>query len=229
MEKLSSEHSVDLTGQKFGKLLVLGKADTQPDRGAYNYKCKCDCGVEVVVNGTALRHNNRTSCKRWECLSDISSVLEEKETPETAVQNAYFAGHFDGEGCISFQRDSTGTFPGLTARVSAVYKPVILEYQDYFGGSVHEVEPPNTHGRSHCRYQWLWHISAVHQVLRFIRRVLPYSHEKRAQLELAHEYIMLRVQSAKHDAGDEVKAMLPELVQKMSELKRFEFPPIATN
>lgn len=50
---------IDLTGRRFGRLLVLGR------EGTYYYddgfvavplwRCRCDCGRETVVQGSCLR------------------------------------------------------------------------------------------------------------------------------------------------------------------------------
>jgi hypothetical protein len=51
---------IDLSGQRFGRLAVLGRAQrAKPE--AY-WHCRCDCGVEVVVNGCRLRNGNTRSC-----------------------------------------------------------------------------------------------------------------------------------------------------------------------
>ena len=50
----------DLTGQKFGKLLVLGLSEKSGRRLFWN--CLCDCGKELVVSGTHLRQRNQLSC-----------------------------------------------------------------------------------------------------------------------------------------------------------------------
>ena len=55
MKKLS------LIGERFGKLTVIceqGKTKSQN----ILWKCKCDCGKEVVVNGSYLRNGHSKSC-----------------------------------------------------------------------------------------------------------------------------------------------------------------------
>ncbi len=57
---------IDLTGRRFGRLLVLGR------EGTYYYddgfvavplwRCRCDCGRETVVRGTCLRRGTTRSC-----------------------------------------------------------------------------------------------------------------------------------------------------------------------
>jgi hypothetical protein len=53
---------LDLTGQRFGRLLVGERA---PDRHGHHrvaWHCLCDCGAEAVVTTTALRSGNTRSC-----------------------------------------------------------------------------------------------------------------------------------------------------------------------
>lgn len=51
---------IDLTNQKFGKLLVLEKAITQNEK--VMWKCLCDCGNIVFVKGVNLKNNRTKSC-----------------------------------------------------------------------------------------------------------------------------------------------------------------------
>jgi hypothetical protein len=50
----------DLTGQRFGRLLVIGPA---PSRPRYpKWQCKCSCGRTAVVGGQNLRNGSNVSC-----------------------------------------------------------------------------------------------------------------------------------------------------------------------
>lgn len=51
----------DLTGQRFGKLLVLECAG-KPDGRRYYWKCQCDCGNIKIVAGASLTSGNTKSC-----------------------------------------------------------------------------------------------------------------------------------------------------------------------
>ena len=51
----------DLTGQPFGRLVVIREAGRAKD-GKVLWLCKCDCGAEVVVSGDNLRSENTKSC-----------------------------------------------------------------------------------------------------------------------------------------------------------------------
>lgn len=50
---------IDLSGKKFGRLLVLTKA---PRTYQTMWNCVCSCGSKVTVSGANLRTNHSTSC-----------------------------------------------------------------------------------------------------------------------------------------------------------------------
>lgn len=54
--------AMDLTGQRFGKLLVLCR-DSRKDGGNWYWICECDCGNRKSIRGTSLlRENGTRSC-----------------------------------------------------------------------------------------------------------------------------------------------------------------------
>lgn len=55
---------IDLTGQRFGRLTVLGRSENQGKQTTWS--CKCDCGRMAVVRGDHLREGATQSCGCWE-------------------------------------------------------------------------------------------------------------------------------------------------------------------
>lgn len=51
----------DLTGQRFGRLEVLGFAERRKNGQAY-WKCRCDCGRETIVRQGYLESGKTKSC-----------------------------------------------------------------------------------------------------------------------------------------------------------------------
>jgi hypothetical protein len=69
----------DLTGNRFGKLVVLyAVSETQGDYGALVWRCRCECGKEINVMYTDLMSGNKKSCG---CLKEESqkNLLERME------------------------------------------------------------------------------------------------------------------------------------------------------
>lgn len=56
---------IDLTGQRFGRLTVIERAENAPNR-AIQWYCKCDCGKETTVVNSSLKSGRTRSCG---CLS----------------------------------------------------------------------------------------------------------------------------------------------------------------
>lgn len=52
---------IDLTGKRFGKLVVVSRADNTA-RGACRWRCLCDCGNVRTVQATNLTGGNSSSC-----------------------------------------------------------------------------------------------------------------------------------------------------------------------
>ena len=65
-------HYKDLTGQRFGKLLV-NEIHDRDERGLVVWECQCDCGNIVFVRGTYLINGKTTSCgcHRSECIRKL--------------------------------------------------------------------------------------------------------------------------------------------------------------
>lgn len=68
---MSNNSLIDLTGMRFGKLLVLKRHPENSKSGNARWICKCDCGNESIVIGSKLRSQHTKSCG-CNKLSDIA-------------------------------------------------------------------------------------------------------------------------------------------------------------
>ena len=97
-----SRKKLDLTGQRFGKLTVLGPAENINGRTAW--RCRCDCGRETVARTMHLRNGHVSSCG---CISS-------KENPQSALGLTYIDGT-----CVEMlraktvRRNNTSGVPGV--------------------------------------------------------------------------------------------------------------------
>lgn len=57
---------IDLTGQRFGRLVVVGYAETKRRKAYWN--CQCDCGAIKLVSSSSLKtgHSNSCGCMKRE-------------------------------------------------------------------------------------------------------------------------------------------------------------------
>ena len=52
----------DLTGRRFGRLVVIGRFDMRDLQGRVLFACICDCGRDCVVSSHNLLHGRVKSC-----------------------------------------------------------------------------------------------------------------------------------------------------------------------
>ena len=52
---------IDLTGQRFGRLVVIERVENAKDKHP-QWLCKCDCGTIKVIKGKHLRNGDIVSC-----------------------------------------------------------------------------------------------------------------------------------------------------------------------
>jgi hypothetical protein len=58
---LRGRQAIEMTGQRIGKLLVLGRAGMN-GQGHMQWHVRCQCGVERAVSGSDMRRGRRVSC-----------------------------------------------------------------------------------------------------------------------------------------------------------------------
>lgn len=75
----------DETGARYGRLVVLAKANLVG--GGARWHCVCDCGVETVVRGQGLRAGGSRSCGK--CVKRGPASLELDESSFRVVYNGY--------------------------------------------------------------------------------------------------------------------------------------------
>ena len=82
---------IDLTGKKFGRLTVLGEAESRVRNNgkiAYYWKCRCDCGTEKEIEGRALREGTTVSCGCWRSEKAKANLIGQKFTYLTVLKEA---------------------------------------------------------------------------------------------------------------------------------------------
>ena len=60
-ERIRESLSDNLIGQRFGMLTVIGR-EAQEKRAGWLWRCKCDCGNELLVPGFSLKNGDNSSC-----------------------------------------------------------------------------------------------------------------------------------------------------------------------
>lgn len=95
---------------------------------------------------------------------------------------AYLAGHFDGEGCIRFRLKGKIMSPNLN--VAICHRDTLELYKKHFNGSIDA--KINKNGNKPM-YRWIsFNFSSI---FNFCMSTLPFSIEKKEQLQLALDHI----------------------------------------
>src|SRR5229473_6023653 len=92
------------------------------------------------------------------------------------MEKAYFAGLFDGEGCVRINNNTHGY--NLTVSLSITYVPILEIMRSAFGGSI----SIKTKKRPEHKQLYSWQIGG-REAHNFIMSIHPYLHEKRPQTE----------------------------------------------
>lgn len=53
---------IDLTGQRFGRLLVVSESQKRDRSGSVQWNCLCECGAETTTSTQAMRSGHASSC-----------------------------------------------------------------------------------------------------------------------------------------------------------------------
>ena len=99
----------------------------------------------------------------------------------------YFAGHFDGEGCIYMRARPHSNRARISITITAVYQPVLQEYKLRFGGQITKSSV------SVNKQLWRWQLSSMPEIKVFLIEIAPFLFEKREQAEIALSYLEQRL------------------------------------
>jgi hypothetical protein len=81
---------IDLTGKRFGRFTAIAFHPRRTANGSSYWLCRCDCGVEKLVQYSNLKSGNQQSCGclRRDLSSDWNRTHGMKNTPEYAAWHA---------------------------------------------------------------------------------------------------------------------------------------------
>ena len=132
------------------------------------------------------------------------------------MQMAWFAGFFDGEGCVRIDKVRGGLAYGLSVSISNTYHPSLIVYEQTFGG--HISNSKTRPGRQHKRL-WEWNANGV-TAYNFLVAIEPYMLVKKEQANIAIEYYKLYGnRPGPHGRTDRDKVLQESYFQRLSKLK----------
>lgn len=93
-QRTSNSNSISEDGNRYGKLVVITREGSI--EGYALWRCRCDCGREIITRGVSLRNGNTQSCGLC-----VSSRGEEKIEKILIEQNKVFFRQYKIDECKS--------------------------------------------------------------------------------------------------------------------------------
>ena len=77
--KMMAERAPDLRGRRFGKLTALEPVEERRGGGVV-WRCRCDCGIELLVRSSHLASGEKKSCKECRESERKNSAAQKRKT-----------------------------------------------------------------------------------------------------------------------------------------------------
>jgi hypothetical protein len=126
---------IDITGQRFGKLVVTGvRIPPEPGKKRqWKWECACDCGAKTKATGTHLRKGDVTSCGCAASRKTMGARIREKWLNLKAEDYLAANSAKQGSGCIFW----TGAIGSRGYGVSCLHGEIVaahrLAYETFVG------------------------------------------------------------------------------------------------
>jgi len=134
----------------------------------------------------------------------------------TKFELSYYAGFFDGEGCIMISKKrASRPCRALSVVITNTRVSVLEDIKGIFGGGLFKVR----RGKESYKDKWMWSIGGKKAVA-FLTKIYPYLRLKKKEAELAFEFQRGKT-CGKSDALKERKDIIEEAQYTlMRELKK---------
>jgi hypothetical protein len=166
--------------------------------------------IATLLPGRTTQSVNQ-KCKQLKLLRGYSLPDKTILPPVPLEKVIYFAGHFDGEGCIAM-RDSGKSYK-IFVTITAAYLPVLELYKNFFGGNICKSTGTN-------KPLWKWMLHGYKANLFFLETLYPYLLEKNLQAEVALDFIKIRILASHGHPTQDIRELGHQCYLKLKELKR---------
>lgn len=141
----------DLTGQRFGRLVVLAYAASKRNRRTWT--CRCDCGRGAVVSSDALRGGRTVSCgcRQASVLGDSTRTHGGSRTPVHRVWNTM------KYRCYNPNSPEYPYYGGRGIQVCERWQNSFAAFRSDMGprpagGSIDRIDPDGNYEPGNCRW-----------------------------------------------------------------------------
>lgn len=153
---------IDLTGQRFGRLVVLGLAEKHDFQTREKvWECQCDCGNRILVRGYSLRHGVTKSCG---CLSVETTIKrsvgnEYTKTHGLAGSRIYKIYYAMRARCYNPKRWNYDKYGGRGIRVCDEWMSDFMNFYEWAMASgydetksIDRIDPNGNYEPQNCRF-----------------------------------------------------------------------------
>lgn len=132
-EMLSLRNFVDLTGKRFGQLIVLEEAEGRKINHRSSWLCKCDCGETKIISGNSLVSGKTISCG---CINSKGELKIKKFLDDNNIkyqqQKSFIGLKGTGNKCLTYDFYLPDYNVLIEYQGEQHYKPI-----EHFGGEEH--------------------------------------------------------------------------------------------
>jgi hypothetical protein len=193
---------VQLKAKRLGDVTITSRLSIAPQA----QRTCLDCGARSVSRGFCAKHYQRakrdgritTNPKGTGVPFTYGRTLNEGEPP-------YFAGYFDGDGCIAISPEKRRWYPRVA--FAQTQPDTLMELHALYGGSLTVGAPKDPTRRPKLVYQ----LVQRHAVLALLRDIQPFLIEKRDQVELFLERYQADLS---FEDGKKLKSQLSEMKRR---------------
>lgn len=142
---------IDLTGMRFGRLVVIREAGRK--NGHVAWLCRCDCGKEVVVSGDSLRNGRTQSCGCLQLERSTTHGCTHEPWYPTYKGMMIRCGHWEGgdEYNLRLYRDGGITVCELWRKSPQAFGDWLLAHGWYKGLEIDRIDNTQGYSPDNCR------------------------------------------------------------------------------
>jgi hypothetical protein len=114
---MRGRHIIDLSGKKFGRLLVVEKTDKRSRDGHVVWKCLCDCGKEKKLKSNDLQGGKIISCGCYGCERRRVANTKHGCRPGSGMTAEYTTWRGMKNRCLNPRKDNYKYYGGRGIKV----------------------------------------------------------------------------------------------------------------